>query len=65
MLAKSLGSSNAINVSRATIEGLRSLKRPDAIAALRGKSAEEVSSAGMLRAYRERQAPKHETVEVK
>jgi small subunit ribosomal protein S5 len=65
VLAKSLGSSNAINVSRATIEGLRSLKRPDAIAALRGKSAEEVSSAGMLRAYRERQAPKHETVEVK
>jgi small subunit ribosomal protein S5 len=65
VLAKSLGSSNAINVSRATIEGLRSLKRPDAIAALRGKSPEEVSSAGMLRAYRERQAPKHETVEVK
>jgi small subunit ribosomal protein S5 len=65
VLAKSLGSSNAINVSRATIQGLRSLKRPDEIAKLRGKSPEEVSSAGMLRAYRERQAPKREIAEVK
>jgi small subunit ribosomal protein S5 len=56
VLAKSLGSSNAINVSRATIEGLRSLRRPEEVAALRGKSAEEVSSAGMLRAYRDRKA---------
>ena len=56
VLAKSLGSSNAINVSRATIEGLRSLRRPEEVAKLRGKSAEEVSSVGMLRAYRERQA---------
>jgi len=65
VLAKSLVSSNAINVSRATIQGLRSLKRPDAVAKLRGKSAEEVSSAGMLRAYRERQAPKRDIAEVK
>ena len=56
VLAKSLGSSNAINVSRATIDGLRSLRRPEDVAALRGKSPEEVSSAGMLRAYRERKA---------
>src|SRR5471030_3436636 len=40
VVAKSLGSSNAINVSRATIQGLRSLKRPDEIAKLRGKSPE-------------------------
>ena len=65
VLAKSLGSSNAINVSRATIQGLRALKRPEAVAELRGKSPEEVSAAGMLRAYRERQAPKHEPTEVK
>lgn len=64
VLGKSLQSSNVINVSRATIEGLRSLKRPDEIAALRGKSAEEVTPAGMLRAYRETQAPKREIVEV-
>jgi len=64
VLAKSLGSSNAINVSRATIEGLRSLRRPEEIAALRGKSPEEVSTAGMLRAYRERNNPKPEVTEV-
>jgi small subunit ribosomal protein S5 len=56
VLAKSLGSSNAINVSRATIDGLRSLRRPEDVAALRGKSPEEVSAAGMLRAYRDRKA---------
>ena len=36
------------------INGLQSLKRPDEIARLRGKSAEEVTPAGMLRAYTER-----------
>src|SRR3954447_6397266 len=56
VLAESLGASKAISVSRATIEGLRSLRRPEEVAALRGKSAEEVSSVGMLRAYRERKA---------
>ena len=65
VLAKSLGSSNSINVARATIEGLRALRRPEQIAAMRGKSAEEVTTTGMLRAYRERAAAaKHEIHEV-
>jgi small subunit ribosomal protein S5 len=64
VLAKSLGSSNAINVSRATIQGLRELRRPEEIARLRGKSPEEVSTAGMLRAYRERNMKKPEVTEV-
>ena len=54
ILAKSLGSSNGINVAHATIAGLKGLKRPDEIAALRGKPVEEVVPAAMLRAYRER-----------
>jgi small subunit ribosomal protein S5 len=66
VLAKSLGSSNAINVSRATIAGLQTLKRPEQVAEMRGKSPEEVSSAGMLRAYQERQrGPEPEPAEVK
>ena len=65
VLAKSLGSSNAINVARATMQGLRSLRRPDDVARLRGKSAEEVSTTGMLAAYRERErSGKHEITEV-
>ncbi len=64
VLAKSLGSSNAINVSRATIEGLRGLRRPDEVAKLRGKSAEEVSAPGMLRAYRDAATRKAEPTEV-
>jgi small subunit ribosomal protein S5 len=53
VLAKSLGSSNAINVARATIAGLRSLQRPDEIAKRRGLSAEEFTPKGLLSAYRE------------
>jgi small subunit ribosomal protein S5 len=65
VLAKSLGSANAINVARATMQGLHSLRRPDDVAKLRGKSAEEVSTKGMLAAYRERErGGKHEVTEV-
>ncbi|MGH8999935.1 MAG: 30S ribosomal protein S5 [Acidimicrobiia bacterium] len=54
VLAKSLGSANPINVARSVIAGLESLKRPEDVARLRGKSAAEVTPAGMLRAYNER-----------
>jgi small subunit ribosomal protein S5 len=54
ILAKSLGSSNGINVAHATIAGLKALRTPDEVAALRGKQPDEVVSAGVLRAYRER-----------
>jgi small subunit ribosomal protein S5 len=64
VLAKSMGSSNAINVARATIQGLRALRRPDDVAKMRGLDAEECSTKGMLTAYRERNRPKHEIVEV-
>ena len=53
VLAKSLGSSNAINVARDTIHGLRTLQRPDEVARRRGLSAEEFVPKGLLRAYNE------------
>jgi small subunit ribosomal protein S5 len=55
VLAKSLGSSNAINVARATIAGLQNLQRPDEVARRRGLSAEEFTPKGLLRAYKESQ----------
>ncbi len=42
VLAKSIGSPNAINTAWATIEGLKALKRADEVAKLRGKSVEEL-----------------------
>jgi small subunit ribosomal protein S5 len=39
---KSLGSNNKQNVVLATIEGLSQLKKPEEVAALRGKSVEEI-----------------------
>jgi small subunit ribosomal protein S5 len=64
ILAKSLGSSNGINVAHATIAGLKSLKRPDEVARLRGLSPEEISPAGMLKAYQDRQRGAHVPNEV-
>ena len=58
ILAKSLGSSNGINVAHATIAGLKSLRRPEDVARLRGKTAEEVVPGGVLRAYRETERAK-------
>lgn len=49
VLSKSLGSSNTINIVHATIEALRLLEEPAAVAARRGLSLEEVAPAGLLR----------------
>jgi small subunit ribosomal protein S5 len=64
ILAKSLGSSNGLNVAHATIAGLKDLKRPDEIARIRDKSPEEVTPPGLLRAYRETQRGPHTPTEV-
>ena len=42
VLAKAYGSTNPINVVRATIDGLENMKSPDMVAAKRGKSVEEI-----------------------
>jgi small subunit ribosomal protein S5 len=42
ILAKSLGTSNPINLVRATEAGLKALRRPEDVAKLRGKTVAEV-----------------------
>jgi small subunit ribosomal protein S5 len=42
VLAKSLGTTTPINMTRATVEGLRRLVRPEDVAQLRGKTISEV-----------------------
>jgi small subunit ribosomal protein S5 len=50
VLSRSLGSSNPINVIHATVAALKSLNRPEEIAARRGLPIEHVAPAAMLRA---------------
>ena len=42
ILTKSLGSANPNNMVRATMEGLKALKRAEAVAELRGKTVQEI-----------------------
>jgi small subunit ribosomal protein S5 len=42
VLSKSLGSQNPINLVKATVEGLQSLRRPRDVAELRGKTVHEI-----------------------
>jgi small subunit ribosomal protein S5 len=64
VLCKSLGSSNHINVARATIAGLKALKRPDEVAALRGLSAEEFVPKALWESYKETRRGPHTPTEV-
>jgi len=56
ILAKSLGSDNAINVVHATVAALKLLQRPEEVAARRGLPIEDVAPPSMLRARREAEA---------
>src|ERR1700712_385272 len=56
ILAKSLGSDNAINVVHATVAALKMIQRPEEVAARRGLPIEDVAPPSMLRARRESEA---------
>lgn len=45
VLAKCIGSSNPVNVVHATLKGLKAMTSPEAVAAKRGKTVEEVIGA--------------------
>ncbi len=50
VLTKSLGSNNAINMVHATVDALKQLESPEAIAARRGRPLEDVAPAALIRA---------------
>ena len=58
VLSKSLGSSNTINIVHATVEALKQLEEPRAVAARRGLDIEHVVPARLLRTEAEASATK-------
>ena len=65
ILSKSLGSSNAINIVHATVDALKGLEQPEAVAARRGLPLEDIASQSMLRARAEGEADKRAEAEKK
>jgi small subunit ribosomal protein S5 len=57
VLAKSLGTTTPINMTRATVNGLQRLMRPEEVAELRGKTVAEVLPIPAARAKAEEQQP--------
>lgn len=60
VLSKSMGSANAINIVRATVEALRQLEGPEEVAARRGLPIDEVAPSAMLRTLAEARAKRAE-----
>jgi small subunit ribosomal protein S5 len=50
ILSKSMGSSNQINIVKAAVDGLKQLRKPQQVAALRGRDVHEVAPKPMLEA---------------
>jgi small subunit ribosomal protein S5 len=58
VLAKSLGTTNPINMAKATVDGLKKLRRPEDVARMRGKTVAEILPVSAKPA-----APEPESVE--
>src|SRR5881296_505597 len=50
VLSKSMGSSNQINIVKAAVQGLQSLRRPNQVAQMRGRDVQDVAPQPMLEA---------------
>lgn len=60
VLSKSMGSANAINIVRGTVDALKQLEGPEEVAARRGLTMDEVAPHAMLRTIAEDRAKKAE-----
>ena len=49
VLAKSLGTTNPINMAKATVDGLKKLRRPEDVARMRGKTITEILPQSSVR----------------
>ena len=59
ILAKSLGTTNPINMAKATVDGLRRLRRPEDVAKIRGKTISEVLPYKAPEDTTDEQSPSH------
>jgi small subunit ribosomal protein S5 len=48
VLSKSMGSSNSVNIVKATMKALQELETPETVAARRGKSIEDVAKRSIV-----------------
>jgi small subunit ribosomal protein S5 len=62
VLAKSLGTTNPINMAKATVAALQDLRRPEDVAKMRGKRISEVLPLPAIRVEAEEAAPAEEAV---
>jgi small subunit ribosomal protein S5 len=63
VLAKSLGTTNPINMAKATVNALQSLRRPEDVARIRGKQISEVLPVGAPTAPAAEEAPAESAAE--
>jgi small subunit ribosomal protein S5 len=64
ILAKSLGTTNPVNMLKATVQGLQNLRRPEEVAKTRGKTISEVLPIPKQEPAPEEEAPAEEPVAV-
>ena len=64
ILAKSLGTTNPVNMLKATVQGLQSLRRPEEVAKTRGKTIAEVLPIPKEEPAAEEETPAEEPVAV-
>jgi small subunit ribosomal protein S5 len=57
ILAKSLGTTNPVNMLKATVQGLKQLRRPEEVAEIRGLTVQQVLPVGARRAEQEAPEP--------